>query len=68
MNVIARGTRFTRTGFKEIRMLPIKVDDEIEFNPERARTKMLFDSPAYRVVLFCLEGGRRSPGTYRRRK
>ena len=36
-------------------MLPIKLDDEIEFNPERARTKMLFDSPAFRAVLFCLE-------------
>ncbi|MGC2423489.1 MAG: cupin domain-containing protein [Nitrospirota bacterium] len=42
-------------------MLPIKLDEEIEFNPERARTKMLFDSPAYRVVLFCLEEGQAVP-------
>ncbi len=42
-------------------MLPIRLDDEIEFNPERARTKMLFDSPAFRVVLFCLEEGQGVP-------
>jgi quercetin dioxygenase-like cupin family protein len=46
---------------REISMLPIKLDEEIEFNPERARTKMLFDSPAYRTVLFCLEEGQAVP-------
>lgn len=42
-------------------MLPITLDYEIEFNPERARTKMLFDSPAFRAVLFCLEEGQGVP-------
>ncbi|MHB8174571.1 MAG: cupin domain-containing protein [Nitrospirota bacterium] len=42
-------------------MLPIRLDKEIEFNPERARTKMLSDSPAFRTVLFCLEAGQGVP-------
>ena len=38
-------------------MLPIILDDEIEFMDEHARTKMLHDSPQFRAVLFCLEKG-----------
>lgn len=38
-------------------MLPISIDDEIEFMDERPRTKLLHDSPFFRAVLFCLEKG-----------
>jgi quercetin dioxygenase-like cupin family protein len=38
-------------------MLPIDLGSEIEFSPERPRTKMLHDSPGFRTVLFCLESG-----------
>ncbi|MBI5694508.1 MAG: cupin domain-containing protein [Nitrospirae bacterium] len=38
-------------------MLPINLDDEIEYMDEHARTKMLHDSPQFRAVLFCMEKG-----------
>lgn len=38
-------------------MLPISLDDEIEYMDEHPRTKLLHDSPAFRAVLFCLEKG-----------
>lgn len=38
-------------------MLPINLDDEIEFMDEHARTKMLHDSMRFRAVLFCMEAG-----------
>lgn len=38
-------------------MLPIDLTKEIEFMEDHARTKMLYDSPQFRAVLFCLEKG-----------
>ncbi|HLB25050.1 MAG TPA: cupin domain-containing protein [Nitrospirota bacterium] len=42
-------------------MLPLDLDSEIEFMDEHARTKMLYDSPQFRAVLFCLEKGQGVP-------
>jgi len=42
-------------------MLPIDLGAEIEFMEEHARTKMLYDSPRFRAVLFCLEKGQGVP-------
>lgn len=38
-------------------MLPINLHTETEFMPEHPRTKMLYDSPQFRAVLFCLDAG-----------
>jgi len=42
-------------------MIPIKLDDEIEYNPEHAATKMLYDSLLFRSVLFCMDAGQSVP-------
>jgi len=42
-------------------MIPIVLDHEIEFMDEHARSKMLYDSPQFRAVLFCLERGQGVP-------
>jgi len=42
-------------------MLPINLDEEIEYNPEHAATKMLYDSLLFRSVLFCMDAGQGVP-------
>ena len=42
-------------------MQPIDLTAETEFMAERPRTKMLYDSPFFRAVLFCLEAGQGVP-------
>jgi len=42
-------------------MLPIHLDDEIEYHPEHAATRMLYDSLLFRSVLFCLDENQSVP-------